>query len=98
MTVRPIILAAGVGKRMRSSLPKVLHRICGRPMIRYVLAAVNEVGLARPVVVVGRGAEALQAEVGDGATFVVQAEQKGTARAGLGGLGRAPDGGAGGGR
>src|SRR3972149_1084149 len=35
MTVRPIILAAGVGKRMRSSLPKVLHRICGRPMIRY---------------------------------------------------------------
>src|SRR3990170_5016663 len=70
MTVRPIILAAGVGKRMRSSLPKVLHRICGRPMIRYVLAAVDEAGLGRPVVVVGRGAEAVQVEVGDGATFV----------------------------
>src|SRR3990170_1436779 len=92
MTVRPIILAAGVGKRMRSSLPKVLHRICGRPMIRYVLAAVNEVGLARPVVVVGRGAEAVQVEVGDGATFVVQPEQKGTAHAVLVGLEAAPDG------
>src|SRR3989304_5901605 len=92
MMVRPIILAAGVGKRMRSSLPKVLHRICGRPMIRYVLAAVDEAGLARPVVVVGRGAEAVQVEVGDGATFVVQAEQKGTAHALLVGLEAAPDG------
>ena len=92
MTVRPIILAAGVGKRMRSSLPKVLHRICGRPMIRYVLAAVDEAGLGRPVVVVGRGAEAVQVEVGDGATFVVQAEQKGTAHALLVGLEAAPDG------
>src|SRR3972149_7965903 len=92
MTVRPIILAAGVGKRMRSSLPKVLHRMCGRPRIRYVRAGVNEVGLARPVVVVGRGAEAVQAEVGDGATFVVQAEQKGTAHAVLVGLEAVPEG------
>lgn len=86
MTIRPIVLAAGAGKRMRSSLPKVLHPICGRPMIRYVLAALEEAGLTQPVVVVGRGAEAVQAEVGDGAFFVVQAEQKGTAHAVLVGL------------
>ncbi len=86
VTVRPIVLAAGVGKRMRSRLPKVLHRICGRPMIRYVLAAVEEAGLSRPIVVVGRGAEAVQVEVGDGATFVVQAQQRGTAHAVMTGL------------
>ncbi len=79
MIVRPIILAAGVGTRMKSTLPKVLHRVCGRPIIRYVLDAAAEAGLERPVVIVGRGAEAVRAEVGDsGATFVEQREQRGT--------------------
>lgn len=86
MTISPLILAAGVGKRMRSALPKVLHRICGRPMIRYVLAAVEAAGLPRPIVVVGRGSEAVRAEVGDTATFVEQAEQRGTAHAVMVGL------------
>jgi len=91
MTVRPIILAAGVGKRMKSSLPKVLHRICGRPMIHYVLEAVHAAGLAQPVLVVGRGAEAVRAELGDVATFVEQAEQRGTAHAVQVGLEALPD-------
>ncbi len=90
MTIQPIILAAGVGKRMRSALPKVLHRVCGRPMIRYVLAAVEEAGLPRPVVVVGRGAEAVRAELGDAADFVEQSEQKGTAHAVMVGLEAVP--------
>ncbi|MBI3974986.1 MAG: NTP transferase domain-containing protein, partial [Armatimonadetes bacterium] len=92
MIVRPLILAAGVGKRMHSALPKVLHRVCGRPMIRYVLDAVEEAGLGWPVVVVGRGAEAVRAEVGDAATFVEQPEQRGTAdavRVGLDAVGEA---------
>jgi bifunctional UDP-N-acetylglucosamine pyrophosphorylase/glucosamine-1-phosphate N-acetyltransferase len=86
MTVRPLILAAGVGKRMRSALPKVLHRICGRPMIHYVVAAVAGAGLDRPVVVVGRGADAVRAEVGDAAIFVEQREQRGTGHAVMVGL------------
>ncbi len=92
MTIQPIILAAGVGKRMRSALPKVLHQVCGRPMIRYALAAVVEVGLPRPVVVVGRGAEAVRAELGDAADFVEQSEQRGTAHAVTVGLEAVPDG------
>ncbi|MGH2454518.1 MAG: bifunctional UDP-N-acetylglucosamine diphosphorylase/glucosamine-1-phosphate N-acetyltransferase GlmU [bacterium] len=91
MIVRPIILAAGVGQRMHSSLPKVLHRVCGRPMIRYVLDAAAEASLDRPVVVVGRDADAVRAEAGGyGATFVEQPEQRGTGdavRVGLGAVG-----------
>jgi bifunctional UDP-N-acetylglucosamine pyrophosphorylase/glucosamine-1-phosphate N-acetyltransferase len=92
MIVRPIILAAGVGLRMKSTLPKVLHRVCGRPMIRYVLDAAAEAGFGRPVVVVGRGADAVRAEVGEGALFAEQPEQRGTADAVRVGLGAADEG------
>ncbi|TMD37555.1 MAG: hypothetical protein E6I89_08560, partial [Chloroflexi bacterium] len=44
-TLTAVILAAGHGTRMRSRIPKVLHPICGRPMIDWVLAAVNEAGV-----------------------------------------------------
>ncbi len=48
-----IILAAGKGKRMVSDLPKVLVPVCGRPMIRYVIEAVQAAGVSRILVVVG---------------------------------------------
>src|SRR5438270_10840274 len=46
-----VILAAGLGTRMRSRIPKVLHPICGRPMIDWVLEAVNEAGVSHVTVV-----------------------------------------------
>ncbi|HSJ00362.1 MAG TPA: bifunctional UDP-N-acetylglucosamine diphosphorylase/glucosamine-1-phosphate N-acetyltransferase GlmU [Patescibacteria group bacterium] len=76
-----IVLAAGQGTRMRSRIPKVLHPLAGRPMIDHVLVALAEAGVARPVVVIGHAADAVEAVVADRATTVVQEPQRGTADA-----------------
>jgi bifunctional UDP-N-acetylglucosamine pyrophosphorylase/glucosamine-1-phosphate N-acetyltransferase/UDP-N-acetylglucosamine pyrophosphorylase len=78
-----IILAAGQGKRMASDLPKVLVRVCGRPMIRYVLDAVREAGIGRIVVVVGYRADLVRRELAgeSGVEFVAQTQQLGTGHA-----------------
>lgn len=81
-----VILAAGQGTRMKSALPKVLHEICGRPMIGWVIDQALSLDPARIVVVVGHGAEAVEACVaaGPGAdriTCVVQEPQNGTGHA-----------------
>jgi bifunctional UDP-N-acetylglucosamine pyrophosphorylase/glucosamine-1-phosphate N-acetyltransferase len=76
-----VILAAGQGKRMRSSLPKVLHSLAGRPMVRYVVDAAREAGFRRCIVVVGPASEAVRAALGDGVTYVVQPEPLGTGHA-----------------
>nr|WP_183604201.1 bifunctional UDP-N-acetylglucosamine diphosphorylase/glucosamine-1-phosphate N-acetyltransferase GlmU [Paenibacillus phyllosphaerae] len=76
-----IVLAAGQGKRMKSKLYKVLHPVCGKPMVGHVLQTVKEAACERTVVVVGHGAEAVQAYVGNGAEFVLQAQQLGTGHA-----------------
>src|SRR6202011_508930 len=52
-----VVLAAGEGTRMKSATPKVLHPLCGRPMILHVLDRLVELPLARIVIVVGHGAE-----------------------------------------
>src|SRR3954449_7230207 len=52
-----VILAAGEGTRMRSSTPKVLHPLCGRPMLLHVVDALSVLPIERIVVVVGHGAE-----------------------------------------
>src|SRR3954454_18059455 len=52
-----VVLAAGEGTRMRSTTPKVLHPLCGRPMVLHVVDALAELPLERIVVVVGHGAE-----------------------------------------
>jgi len=78
--VEAIVLAAGKGKRMMSALPKVLHRICGRPMIAYVLDRLADLSIASPIVVVGHEGEQVKAAVG-GVRTVVQAEQGGTGHA-----------------
>jgi bifunctional UDP-N-acetylglucosamine pyrophosphorylase / glucosamine-1-phosphate N-acetyltransferase len=51
-----VILAAGMGTRMKSSKPKVLHELLGKPMVCYILDAVKELCSELPVVVVGSGA------------------------------------------
>jgi len=78
-----IILAAGVSSRMNTQLPKVLHEVCGRPMLAYVLDACKGVGVQKLYVVVGFGGnqveEAFQST--DDIVWVKQTEQKGTAHA-----------------
>ena len=76
-----LVLAAGQGTRMRSKTAKVLHRIAGRPMLSYPLAAAEALDPDRLVVVVGPGAGEVREEFGGRATFVDQLEQKGTGHA-----------------
>lgn len=78
--IRVVILAAGKGKRMGpSDLPKVLHEVLGRPMLRYVLDAVIDSGVdAKPVVVVGHMAEKVKEACLDRCAYALQTELKGT--------------------
>jgi len=79
-----VVLAAGEGKRMKSSLPKVLHPLLGRSLVGHVLAAAEPLGAARLLVVVGHGAEQVTAhlaETAPAAEPVLQAEQNGTGHA-----------------
>lgn len=89
MSARPtlavIVLAAGEGKRFKSSRPKVLHDLCGRPMLAHVLRTVGRLKPSATVVVVGRGADEVGAVAreagGPGVKTALQAEQFGTADA-----------------
>lgn len=76
-----IILAAGQGTRMKSSLYKVLHPILERPMLEYVLDALQSVSINQLITVVGHGAEKVKETVGLRSKFVLQEEQLGTAHA-----------------
>jgi bifunctional UDP-N-acetylglucosamine pyrophosphorylase/glucosamine-1-phosphate N-acetyltransferase len=81
MTIRSIVLAAGHGTRMRSSLPKVLHPLLGRPLAHYALEAARQATGAQPVMIVGHAAEAVRRCIGDAALYVVQEPQLGTGHA-----------------
>jgi bifunctional UDP-N-acetylglucosamine pyrophosphorylase/glucosamine-1-phosphate N-acetyltransferase len=72
-----VILAAGQGTRMRSRVPKMLHEICGRPMIDWTVAAARESGAAG-VVVVGSPDGALEGRLPDGVHLAVQSDANGT--------------------
>jgi bifunctional UDP-N-acetylglucosamine pyrophosphorylase/glucosamine-1-phosphate N-acetyltransferase len=76
-------LAAGVSSRMNTKLAKVLHEVCGRPMLSYVLDACREVEVKKIYVVVGYGAEQVKERFRDAEdiVWVHQKEQKGTAHA-----------------
>ncbi len=76
-----IVLAAGQGKRMRSGLPKVLHRLAGRPLLQHVLDTVSGLGASDVLVVVGYGADRVQAETDADVRWVRQEEQLGTGHA-----------------
>ncbi len=81
MKITAILLAAGQGTRMKSSLPKMLHPICGRPMVFHALRAVRNAGSEKPVVIIGHGADEVKQVIGDAAQCVVQDPQLGTAHA-----------------
>lgn len=76
-----IILAAGKGTRMKSKLPKVLHKVGGKPMVEHVMEAAEEAGVSRKIVVVGFGSEKVMEFIGGRAKVVLQAEQLGTGHA-----------------
>ncbi|NBD28097.1 bifunctional UDP-N-acetylglucosamine diphosphorylase/glucosamine-1-phosphate N-acetyltransferase GlmU [Paenibacillus glycinis] len=81
MKVMAIILAAGQGKRMKSKLYKVLHPVCGKPMVAHVLQTVKDADCERTVVVVGHGAETVRSYLGEGVEFALQEQQLGTGHA-----------------
>ncbi len=89
--VLPVILAAGLGTRMKSSKPKVLHELCGRPMLAYILAAAQQTSSRRPLIVYSP-ATAIVAEVfADEADFALQEKPLGTADAVRAAMAAAPE-------
>ncbi|MET3576227.1 bifunctional UDP-N-acetylglucosamine diphosphorylase/glucosamine-1-phosphate N-acetyltransferase GlmU [Bhargavaea ullalensis] len=76
-----VVLAAGQGTRMKSKKYKVLHPVCGKPMVSHVIDHIRGLGADRIVTVVGYGAELVEEEVGERSEFVLQAEQLGTGHA-----------------
>lgn len=76
-----LILAAGLGTRMKSKRAKVLHELGGRPLITYVYRAAQSLERGKVYVIVGLQAEEVKKAIGGGAEFVTQTEQRGTADA-----------------
>lgn len=74
-------MAAGKGKRMKTGVPKVLHPICGKPILGYVLDAVRSLGAGNTLVVVGHGSDLVREALGDDLDYVEQEEQRGTGHA-----------------
>ena len=74
--IRAILLAAGKGTRMKSARPKVLHDLCGRPMLWYAIAALRAAGIEEIVAVIGP--ELLDEITSFGVESVVQEPQLGT--------------------
>lgn len=76
-----IILAAGQGTRMKSQLYKVLHPVCGKPMVEHIVDQVSELGPEELVTIVGHGADDVKDTLHDKTSFALQEEQLGTAHA-----------------
>ena len=84
MQISVIILAAGQGSRMKSDLPKVLHRVGSAPLLHHAMKAASALSPSRMVIVAGHGAERVSAAahaLDPGAEIVLQGEQRGTAHA-----------------
>ena len=81
MKLHTVILAAGLGTRMKSSLPKVLNKLVGKPMAWYSLQAVGQVSKEKPVMVIGHAADQVRKSLGDVADYVLQEPLLGTGHA-----------------
>lgn len=79
--VRAIVLAAGRGVRMKSDIPKVLHSLCGKPLVAHVIDNLREAGIADIIVVVGYGGDEVIKALGPSVRYAWQHEQKGTGHA-----------------
>ncbi|WP_027415767.1 bifunctional UDP-N-acetylglucosamine diphosphorylase/glucosamine-1-phosphate N-acetyltransferase GlmU [Aneurinibacillus terranovensis] len=76
-----VVLAAGQGTRMKSKLYKVLHPVCGKPMVQHVVDNLAELQMDRIVVIVGHGADKIKQQLGDAIEYAMQEQQRGTAHA-----------------
>ena len=76
-----IILAAGKGTRMKSSLYKVLHPVAGKPMVEHVIEQIEAINVDDIVTIVGFGAEMVKEQLGDRSKYALQTEQLGTGHA-----------------
>lgn len=76
-----VVLAAGQGTRIKSKLYKVLHPVCGKPMVEHVVDEALKLSLSKLVTIVGHGAEEVKKQLGDKSEYALQAEQLGTAHA-----------------
>ena len=81
MSLKVVILAAGKGTRMKSAMPKVLHRIADKPMVEHVIDAAFDLGANRTILVVGHGADQVRDTVTREVDYVEQTEQLGTGHA-----------------
>lgn len=81
MSLKVVILAAGKGTRMKSAMPKVLHRVAHKPMVEHVIDAAADLGAAATVLVVGHGADQVRETVTRSVEYVEQTEQLGTGHA-----------------
>lgn len=79
--IHAVVLAAGQGTRMKSKLYKVLHPVCGKPMVQHVVDTLASMNVEDTVVVIGHGADAVRATLGERVKYAVQQEQLGTAHA-----------------
>ena len=86
-----VVLAAGRGTRMKSRVPKVLHPLCGLPMLAYVIDAAREATGRRPIVVYSPPTAAIRDAFGEVADFALQEEPRGTGDALRAALGALPD-------
>ena len=81
MKTTAIILAAGQGTRMKSKLPKVLHKALGKPMVQWVIDCLTDAGVNNKIAVLGHGGEQVATVVAEQASIVYQTEQLGTGHA-----------------
>jgi bifunctional UDP-N-acetylglucosamine pyrophosphorylase / glucosamine-1-phosphate N-acetyltransferase len=78
-----VILAAGQGTRMKSDIPKPLHKAAGKPLCEWAMVAANDLSDEKPVLVIGNGQELVKEYFGDDVRYALQAERKGTGHAAL---------------
>jgi len=76
-----IILSAGMGTRMKSRIPKVLHKVCGKELTKWVIEASENAGASKTVTVIGHMSEMVKETIGNITDYAVQSEQLGTGHA-----------------
>lgn len=79
--LKAVILAAGKGTRMKSDLPKVVHKVLGKTLVEYVIEATQQAGVKEVCLVIGYQAEIVRKNIPEGPEFVIQEEQLGTGHA-----------------
>ncbi|MFA4975091.1 MAG: NTP transferase domain-containing protein [Candidatus Paceibacterota bacterium] len=79
--IKIIILAAGKGKRMQSDLPKILLKLNGKPMIKYILKSAKKAFNQKPIAIIGHNKELVESELKDSCFYAIQEEQLGTGHA-----------------